>query len=114
MPSCDEYLDASNGVTVESLSSAAPATGNILDLAAARSSATACTLENHRYDRHGGLFCEQWDELEANMATDQRLYDRLVAQRAPIIVVPYSTDGVDYLAYDQVERTIHPLFYAGG
>ncbi|MEM6411858.1 MAG: hypothetical protein AAF683_10030 [Pseudomonadota bacterium] len=113
-PTCEEYLLASNGATISSLNSPAPATGDITFLAQARPSAKACDASAGRYDRHGGLFCEQWDEIEANFANDQQLYDRLVAQRAPIIAVPYSTAGVDYLVYDHIERAVHPLFYAGG
>ncbi|MEO0882332.1 MAG: hypothetical protein AAFY34_06325 [Pseudomonadota bacterium] len=117
-PSCDEYLSASNGVTVASLSDdrtrAAAPFENMEALDAVRPSSSACAADTSRYDRHGGLYCEQWDELNRNFADRSGTYRRLVAQRAPIIAVPYSNYGVDYLAFDAEARTIHPLFYSSG
>ncbi|MEO1406908.1 MAG: hypothetical protein AAFV54_10520 [Pseudomonadota bacterium] len=116
-PSCAEYLMASIDPTLASMSnSSSRGSAGFSDMAAldaARASSAACSDQTGRYAKHGGLFCEQWSDLDTNFDGRDALYDRLVDERAPIIVVPYSTQGVDYLAYDPSERTFHPLFFAG-
>lgn len=118
VPSCDEYLAASNGATLASLSEpvardVAPF-DDMAELDTERPRAEACDANADMYTQHGGLFCEQWDELNRNFHGQEDQYRKLVSQRAPIIAVPYSTGGVDYLAFDSTGRTIHPLFYSSG
>lgn len=83
------------------------------DLDAAKPDTGFCDIPNNHYEAIGGLYCEQWDELSRNFAGEPSLYDRLVAQSAPIIAVPYSPDGIDYMTFDAGSGSFYPLFYSG-